>query len=53
MNNQNVNNKIVICDFVGTYVNALTRGKNYEVLVEDYEKQQIKIVGDNHRARWC
>ncbi|MED1919365.1 hypothetical protein P4V64_29155 [Bacillus thuringiensis] len=52
MNNQNVNNKIVICDFVGTYVNALTRGKNYEVLVEDDEKQQIKIVGDNHGARW-
>lgn len=52
MNNQKVNNKIVTCDFVGTYLDALTRGKNYEVLVEDNEKQQIKIVGDNNRARW-
>ncbi|MCP3773108.1 hypothetical protein NLX71_07210 [Paenibacillus sp. MZ04-78.2] len=52
MNNEKINNKIVVCNYVGTYVNALTRGKEYEVLVEDEEKQQVKIVGDNHRARW-
>ena len=47
------NEKIkVVCNFAGTYVNALTRGKEYEVLVEDEDKQQIKILGDNHRARW-
>ncbi|RUT29863.1 hypothetical protein EJP77_13675 [Paenibacillus zeisoli] len=52
MNSGNITNKIVVCDYVGTYINALTRGKEYEVLVEDEEKQQLKIVGDNNRARW-
>lgn len=51
MNNEKIN-KMVVCNFVGTYVDALTRSKEYEVLVEDEEKQQIKIVGDNHRTRW-
>lgn len=51
MGNENVK-EIVVCDFVGTYVDALTRGKEYEVVVSDEEKQQIKIVGDNGRTRW-
>ncbi|SFS98042.1 hypothetical protein SAMN05444972_11468 [Marininema halotolerans] len=42
----------VICNSVGLYVEALTRGKEYEVLAEDEEKDQIKIVGDNKRGRW-
>lgn len=44
--------KIVICNSVGLYVEALTRGKEYEVIAEDEEKEQIKILGDNNRARW-
>lgn len=51
MDNENVK-EIVVCDFVGMYVDALTRGKEYEVVVSDEEKQQIKIVGDNGRTRW-
>jgi hypothetical protein len=51
MNNEKIN-KIVVYNFVGTYVDDLTRGKEYEVLVEDEEKQQIIIVGDNLRAGW-
>ncbi|WP_047155483.1 hypothetical protein [Aneurinibacillus tyrosinisolvens] len=44
--------KIVICNSVGSYVEALTRGKEYEVIAENEEKEQIKILGDNNRARW-
>ncbi|MEW9674016.1 hypothetical protein [Ammoniphilus sp. 3BR4] len=44
--------KVVICNSVGLYVEALTRGKEYEVIAEDEEKEQIKILGDNNRARW-
>ncbi|MGC5323904.1 hypothetical protein [Brevibacillus sp. SYSU BS000544] len=44
--------KIVICNSVGNYTKALTRGKEYEVLEVDEEKQQIKIIGDNKRTRW-
>ena len=32
MNNEKIK---VVCNFAGTYVNALTRGKEYEVLVEE------------------
>ncbi|WP_312109116.1 hypothetical protein [Brevibacillus reuszeri] len=42
----------VICQSAGTYVNALTRGKEYAIVVNDEVKQQIKIVGDNGRSRW-
>jgi len=45
-------NKIVICNFVGVYKEALTRGKEYEVIEEDVEKEQIRIIGDNNRTRW-
>jgi len=44
--------KIVICTSVGVYTEALTRGKEYKVIAEDEEKDQIKIIGDNNRARW-
>lgn len=44
--------KVVICNSVGPYVDALTRGKEYEVIADDEEKEQIKIVGDNNRTRW-
>lgn len=47
-----MNNERVICQCAGTYVNALTRGKEYAVLVNDEVKQQIKVVGDNDRTRW-
>ncbi|NQF14930.1 hypothetical protein HPY31_13520 [Brevibacillus sp. HB1.3] len=43
---------IVICKDVGLYFDALTRGKHYEVLAEDEVKEQIRVVGDNNRARW-
>ncbi|WP_047154070.1 hypothetical protein [Aneurinibacillus tyrosinisolvens] len=45
-------NKVVICNSVGSYAEALTRGKEYEVIAENEEKEQIKILGDNKRARW-
>lgn len=44
--------RIVIYNDVGIYLEALTRGKHSEVLAEDEEKKQIKVVGDNDRARW-
>lgn len=43
---------MVICNSVGTYTEALTRGKEYDVLAENEEKEQIKILGDNNRVRW-
>jgi hypothetical protein len=43
---------IVVCNDVGSYADALTRGKQYEVKAEDEAKEQIKVVGDNNRARW-
>lgn len=45
-------NKIVVCNDVGSYADALTRGKKYEVIAEDEGKEQIKVIGDNNRARW-
>jgi len=44
--------KSVICDCIGPYSGALTRGKEYVVLEENDEKEQIRIVGDNNRIRW-
>ena len=44
--------KIVICTSVGVYTKALTRGKEYKEIAEDEEKDQLKIIGDNNRARW-
>lgn len=46
------NKKVVICNNVGSYFDALTRGKQYEVLAEDEAKEQIKVVGNNNLARW-
>jgi len=44
--------RIVICSSVGVYTEALTRGKEYRVIAEDKDKDQIKIIGDNNRSRW-
>lgn len=42
----------ITCINVGCYPNALTFGKTYTLLRHDQEKQQVKICGDNGRARW-
>lgn len=46
------NKKFVVCNNVSSYADALTRGKKYEVFAENEVKQQIKVIGDNNRARW-
>ena len=43
---------MLVCISVGSYKEALTRGKIYEVLDEEPEKEQVKIRGDNNRTRW-
>ncbi|MCQ6563853.1 hypothetical protein [Paenibacillus mendelii] len=47
-----MSSKIVVCNDVGPYLEALTRGKEYEVIAEDEVKEQFKIKGDNNRSRW-
>ncbi|TYP73263.1 hypothetical protein [Paenibacillus methanolicus] len=42
----------LVCVCVGLYRDALTRGQRYEILEEDSEKAQIKVLGDNNRTRW-
>ena len=42
----------VICVCVASYRNALTRGKRYAVLDTDAAKEQLRVKGDNGRARW-
>jgi hypothetical protein len=44
--------KFATCASIGSYADALTRGKQYEVLDEDHTRQQVKILGDNGRVRW-
>lgn len=44
--------EIVVCNDIGPYLEALTRGNEYEVIAEDEEKEQFKIKGDNNRSRW-
>ncbi|MFT9819304.1 hypothetical protein [Lysinibacillus sp. NPDC056185] len=44
--------EIVICNSIGSYSGALTRGKEYVVIEENKEKEQIRIVDDNNRTRW-
>ena len=42
----------VVCISESIYHDALTRGKQYEVLEVDSEKHQIRIRGDNEQCRW-
>lgn len=42
----------ITCTSVGCYGDALTRGQQYELLAYDERKQQVKVRGDNGRARW-
>ena len=44
--------KLVTCVSKGCYHNALTRGRQYEVLAVHDERQMIKVRGDNNRSRW-
>ena len=44
--------KELVCVSVDAYAHTLTRGRHYEVLREDEEKQQVYIKGDNGRQRW-
>lgn len=40
------------CISISSYRGALTRGKRYDILERDHERAQIRVVGDNGRARW-
>ena len=40
------------CVAVSIYAEALTYGKRYEIIAWDEGKNQVKIRGDNGRARW-
>lgn len=42
----------ITCTSIGMYDGALTRGRKYAILAEDPDKRQVKILGDNGRARW-
>ena len=42
----------VICIDISIYRDALTRGKEYEVLKRDNDEKQIKVKGDSDRIRW-
>ena len=42
----------IVCIDEGVYSEALTRGTHYSALAEDAEKRQVKLRGDNGRARW-
>ena len=42
----------VTCVSAGVYSDALTRGKRYAILEVNKEKEQVRITGDNKRARW-
>lgn len=42
----------VTCICEGGYADALTYGRTYPLLASDHEKAQLKIKGDNGRARW-
>lgn len=42
--------QFITCVSVGSYESALTRGRQYELLA--YERDQVKICGDNSRTRW-
>ena len=42
----------ITCTSIGIFEGALTRGKQYELLTLDEQKQQVKIQGDNGRTRW-
>ena len=43
--------RYVTCSSIGVYGNALTRGRQYEVLAERPDGQ-VKLRGNNQRARW-
>lgn len=40
------------CVRVSVYAEALTYGQTYEILAWDEGKNQVKVQGDNGRARW-
>ena len=45
-------NESMICRSTGSYSDALTRGKIYQVLQRDDLKRQVRLRGDNGRIRW-
>lgn len=42
----------VICRTAASYAGALTRGTRYTVLEQNFDKAQVKVLGDNGRQRW-
>lgn len=43
---------LATCLDEGVYSDALTRGKRYRILAHNNDNGQIKVQGDNGRARW-
>ncbi len=42
----------ITCVSVGARPEALTRGKQYEIVALDESKRQVRLRGDNGRTRW-
>ena len=42
----------LVCVRESVYPSALTRGKRYTVIAADDAKQQVRVKGNNGRARW-
>jgi hypothetical protein len=40
----------ITCKNIGSYSEALSKGKKYEIIEE--EKEKVRIMGDNGRTRW-
>ncbi|MBE1553064.1 hypothetical protein [Sporosarcina limicola] len=45
-------NQTIICRTIGEYTNNLTRGKSYQVIEINGEKELIRIICDLGRHRW-
>lgn len=43
---------VATCACVGVYAHALTYGSAYPILAHDVDKRQVKVRGDNAKARW-
>ena len=44
--------KEAICISESSYSHSLTRGKIYQILEKDVQRNQLCLIGDNGRKRW-
>jgi hypothetical protein len=49
---EEVGMEALVCASVSVYGHALSRGSTYEVLATDLHRRQIRVTGDDGRARW-